>query len=173
MRLIVSSIPDSGIEKGFKLPLSLGDIVLKDDVQVFLKVFKFGERVKISGHAMVTAFIGCSRCLKEFSFPIDTNFEFEYLPKEGFAEYETTEHELTSEELDIAFYQNDEIDIGVLVRELILLAIPMKPLCHEDCMGICPTCGKDLNEGLCGCGSEEIDPRLSKLKRLKQSLEEE
>lgn len=165
MRLEVSSIPDSGIEEELKLPMTLSD-VLEGDVQVFLKAFKFGSKVLVDGRVASVVSLICSRCLKEFSFPIKINFSVEFIPYREFAEEK--EHELTKEKLDISFYQDDEIDVGGLIREQILLAVPMKPLCMSDCQGMCPKCGKNLNEASCGCSAEGIDPRLEPLKKIKK-----
>ncbi len=168
MRLTVSCIPESGIEEKLKFPIALNDIVLEEDVQVFLKASRFGDKVLVDGRATSVASLVCSRCLKKISFPVKVSFNVEYIPYREFAEED--EYELTREELDVSFYRDDEIDIGGLIREQMLLAVPMKPLCESDCRGICPKCGKNLNEGSCGCSTEEIDPRLTPLKRFKKSL---
>lgn len=62
--------------------------------------------------------------------------------------------------------KNDALDLDELMREDILLELPTKFLCREDCRGLCPTCGKNLNEGPCGCASPEGDPRMQVLKNL-------
>jgi hypothetical protein len=64
-------------------------------------------------------------------------------------------------------FKGDELDLSQLAREQILLNLPEQVLCREDCKGICPTCGKDLNEGDCKCGEDEIDPRWAALKDLR------
>jgi len=60
------------------------------------------------------------------------------------------------------------LDLTEAIRQNAIVAIPMKPLCREDCAGICPKCGKDLNQGECGCPTEEVDPRWAKLLKLKK-----
>ena len=171
MRLTVSSIPADGIEERLRLPISLNDVVLEGDVQTFLKASKVGDNVLVGGYVSSVALLICSRCLKKFSFPLKINFNVEYVPSGSISEAD--EYELTKKELDVGFYQNDEIDIENLVREQILLAVPMKPLCKSDCEGICPKCGKDLNEMSCGCSSDDIDSRLAPLKKLKESLKKD
>ena len=64
---------------------------------------------------------------------------------------------------DYVVAEDDRLDLDELVREDILLDLPTKYLCREDCKGLCPTCGKDLNQGPCGCARQEIDPRLAAL----------
>ncbi|MCK5287194.1 MAG: DUF177 domain-containing protein [Thermodesulfovibrionia bacterium] len=168
MHLIVSEIPEDGIERELKIPLSLEGIVLKEEVQVFLKILRFGTKVHIDGRAKSGASVVCSRCLKEFSYPIETNFSVEYLPKKETMQHR--EHELMPHDLNVSFYEDDAIDIKGLVGEQVLLTVPMKPLCKTDCLGICPQCGKDLNTGSCTCSRNQIDPRLAKLKTLKESI---
>ena len=69
-------------------------------------------------------------------------------------------------ELDMDFYSGDEMDLMTLVKEQIVLHIPMKPLCNDRCKGICLTCGKDLNTGDCTCPEKEKDGRFDILKKL-------
>lgn len=170
MRLTVSDIPDGGIEEELKLPIALGDVVLKGDVQVFLTASRFGSKVLVDGRIVSLALLICSRCLKEFSFPVNINFSVEYIPFSEFAEED--EHELTKNKLDVSFYHGDEIDIDDLIREQMLLTIPMKPLCTSMCKGICPKCGRNFNETSCECSIEKIDPRLAPLKKFKKISEE-
>ena len=66
----------------------------------------------------------------------------------------------------MSYYRDDQIDLNELVREQFYLALPMKPLCREDCRGLCPQCGVNWNTGTCECGSGWEDPRLAPLKGL-------
>ncbi|MCD6452858.1 MAG: DUF177 domain-containing protein [Dehalococcoidales bacterium] len=84
--------------------------------------------------------LGCSRCLKLFGYPLRLNIEEEYLPVADDAEGFTID-------------ERHILDLTEAVRQYALLAIPMKPLCREDCRGLCPICGHDLNQGPCGCSS--------------------
>lgn len=162
MRIIVSEIPDTGIEESLEMPLTIEGINFESDTKAVLKVQKFGDRVLIDGLAKAKVSLVCSRCLKEFSYPVEPTFRVEYVPAGEVDRGE--EQELKSDELETGFHKGDEIDIDELLREQILLAIPMKPLCKTSCPGLCPKCGKDLSEGDCNC-APEIDPRLLGLKR--------
>ena len=64
-------------------------------------------------------------------------------------------------------YSGEEVVLDDLVREQILLGVPSYPLCREDCAGLCPRCGQDLNRGRCECDTAPVDPRLAKLKSIK------
>ena len=76
------------------------------------------------------------------------------------------EREVQDEDLDTSYYRDDQIDLNELLREQFYLALPMKPLCREDCAGLCPQCGTNLNTGTCQCTTEWEDPRLAPLKGL-------
>ncbi len=168
MRLIVSEIPEDGIERELRIPLILDEIILKEDARVFLKIFRHITKVIIDGFTKSTASLACSRCLKEFLYPLKIDFCVEYLPQKEAIQHR--EHELTGNDLNVSFYEDDEIDMKGLIREQILLAVPMKPLCKTECSGICPQCGKNFNTTSCKCISKKIDPRLAKLEILKESI---
>ena len=107
----------------------------------------------------------CDRCLEPFTLPVDAAFDLRYQPHadntgEG-------EREIEEDDLSTAFYDNQTIDLGQLMREQFYLSVPMKPLCREDCRGLCAICGTNLNRGACDCKREWEDPRLAALKQLK------
>ena len=106
----------------------------------------------------------CSRCLNTFGQPLTIKFEEEYLP---------TVDIITGAPLDISedagaftIDKHHILDLNEAVRQYALLVTPMKPLCREECHGLCPECGKNLNEGPCGCPATEADPRWAKLTHL-------
>ena len=79
-----------------------------------------------------------------------------------------SEREVEAGDLDAAFYENDEIDLGQLMGEQFYLSLPMKPLCKDDCKGLCSTCGTNLNKATCDCNTQWEDPRLAALRALKK-----
>ncbi|MGD0779548.1 MAG: DUF177 domain-containing protein [Dehalococcoidales bacterium] len=107
----------------------------------------------------------CSRCLKKFRQPLKIKFEEEFLPTIDILNGTP----LPSPEESVAFTIDEQhtLDLTEAVRQYLLLAIPMKALCKKNCAGLCPTCGKNLNEGKCSCPDDNIDPRWSKLAELK------
>ena len=114
--------------------------------------FIFGKsknRLRIKGEISFKYKITCARCLdevvKEFNQKVDSSFEKGNLPV---AENET---ELKNDDFDRYYYTGEEFDISLMIRDTILLAIPIKPLCKPDCKGLCPYCGKNLNKGDCRC----------------------
>jgi uncharacterized protein len=107
----------------------------------------------------------CSRCLSKFRYPLKIKFEEEFLPTIDIL----SGTPLPPSEESGAFTIDEQhiLDLTEAVRQYSLLAIPMKTLCKKDCAGLCPTCGKNLNEGKCNCPKDNIDPRWSKLAELK------
>lgn len=99
----------------------------------------------------------CVRCLTDFAQPLSIDFT---------ELYAFTPHSVTESGLLVP--ETGKIDLAPLVREEMLLAIPISPLCREDCKGLCPICGENLNETTCHHDDESIDPRLSVLKALLQ-----
>ncbi len=106
----------------------------------------------------------CSRCLEQFRHPLKIKFEEEFLPTVDV----TSGVPLPAPEEATAFTIDEQhiIDLTEAIRQYSLMAIPMKALCSEDCAGLCPSCGKNLNEGKCDCPAQDIDPRWSKLTKL-------
>ena len=73
-------------------------------------------------------------------------------------------------ELNIGYYKDDKIFIDDIIKEQMLLVLPIKQLCKDDCKGLCAECGQDKNTGSCECKHEHVDPRLAKLSELKERL---
>jgi uncharacterized protein len=106
----------------------------------------------------------CSRCLSLFQQPLTLNFEEEYLPTVDVVSGVLLP--LSEESSTFTIDEHHILDLMEAIRQYTLLAIPMKPLCREDCAGLCPSCGQNLNQGRCDCLVPDIDPRWSKLEKL-------
>lgn len=170
MLLTVSDIPDEVLHQEIELPIKLGRDAGPVIAHASLRIIRLGRKVLIEGSVETLLTLSCGRCLKEFPHSLNTAFMEEYNPA---GEIETEgEKELKSKELDLSFYTDDEIDIEALIKEQVLLSVPISPLCAAECCGICLKCGKDLNEGLCGCKIEETDPRLAPLKKLREAMKD-
>jgi len=125
-------------------------------------IFAFGEL-----HTSLE--LTCARCLTPFALPLRFDLEEEFRPTIDIFTGATLPLP-PDDELATRIDAHHEIDLSEVIRQDILLAIPPRPLCHSQCAGLCPMCGKNWNEGPCNCRREDIDPRLEKLKQL---LEEE
>jgi uncharacterized protein len=161
MKIIISEIPDGGldIEVNETLTLDTGS----SPIQAQLKIIKIGTEVVVNGNILTDIELQCSRCLKDFRSRFSFPFEAIFHPVEQLKEEE--KHELRVEELDMGFYSKDELDLFDVIKEQIMLNLPMKALCNDLCKGICLQCGADLNAGDCGCSEKDIDPRLVSLKK--------
>ena len=124
-----------------------------------------GEEVRLTGKVSSTVQIDCARCLAPVPVSVDESFDLFYIPSVDPAALKE-ERELGEEDLMIAFYRGDQIDLDDLVREQIELALPMARLCSNECRGLCPECGANLNEGQCGCSADYADPRWAALGQL-------
>ncbi len=128
------------------------------------KIRLSGNEVFVNGHVETRAQVECDRCLKPVELPVNVDFTLEYISD---SDYESTEvAELTEEEMSVSVFDGSAIDVDEIVKEQILLAVPTRMLCREDCKGICPECGADRNTGKCDCVTNDIDPRWAALKNL-------
>jgi len=118
-------------------------------VNLRLKVQKDKDRYRLVGAVSTVLDLTCSRCLEPYQLPVDSRFDVRYLPHAQVAG--DAEREVEEDDLSDAYYRDDVIDLGQLMDEQFYLALPMKPLCREDCKGLCASCGADLNAGACQC----------------------
>jgi uncharacterized protein len=135
-----------------------------EPVTLALDVFKDQRRFRLVGRVSTALELTCSRCLEAFRLPLDAAFDLIYTPAQD--NVGEGEIEIEDDDLSTAFYRDETIDLGDLMREQFLLALPMKPLCGDGCRGLCPHCGTNLNLAVCGCSQEWTDPRLDALKDL-------
>ena len=114
--------------------------------------------------------LDCVRCLEHWEWRLGEDVDLLYLPQSAnVGPEDDEERELTEEDMSVAFYRAQQIDLRLMVWEQLNLALPMKPLCKEDCRGLCPQCGTNRNLSSCQCTPEILDPRLSVLKTLLKS----
>ena len=135
-------------------------------VTLAFDIYKDKDQFRLVGGVQTTLELPCSRCLEAFTWPVDASFDLRYQPharNTGEGEREIEEDDLTT-----AFYENETIDLGQLMREQFYLAVPMKPLCRDECKGLCPICGTYWNKGACDCTNQWEDPRLAALKALRR-----
>lgn len=124
------------------------------------------EEVLIRGAIEAHMDLECSRCLKKYGSDLKIPLDLACAEAPEAVEGEEEDVELADDDLDTCYYREGVIDLGELIREQVLLAAPMKPLCSDTCKGLCPRCGQDLNEKNCGCEIKQIDPRLQALEKL-------
>ena len=120
--------------------------------------------VRVQGRYTVELKAPCDRCLVDARFPLDAGFDLFYQPASSIARDE--EIEIDEGEAQIGFYDHDGLELEDILREQILLALPMQRVCREDCKGICPVCGKNRNQSACDCSTSTKDDRWGALRKL-------
>ena len=137
--------------------------ILNADGKAELVSGSLGE-IRVSGHVQVAMEADCDRCLEAARLPVDSDFELYYRPvADGFGE----ETAIDRSESEMGFYDMDGMDLNEVLREYILLALPMQRLCSDNCKGICPVCGQNRNQAQCRCQAEAVDDRWAALRGLK------
>lgn len=128
-------------------------------VEVDLRLTNAGTRILVQGRVLAKVMIECARCGESFPLPMDLKVE-EYYVRTDSPEADVTGLDV----LEVLTYQEDRVVLDEMLRQNLLAAVPMQPVCREGkCAGLCDQCGNDLNQGPCGCPKEDIDPRWAKL----------
>jgi uncharacterized protein len=146
-------------------PLDLGpDLHQHGDVEGRVRLTRTNRGLLVQGRLSTSIDVECSRCLRELDYPLDLEIDEEALPVVDFASGLPVD---TSTEPDVLrLTDHHELDLEEEVREAILLAEPIAPLCREDCPGLCVVCGFELSSGPHEHADEDIDPRLEGLRDL-------
>lgn len=136
-----------------------GEMQFAQPVKTQLEFTNTGELFLAKGQIQAVLTISCSRCLELFNLEIETAFMMGYreIEKQGTTVVDRSD-------MDVRSFRGDEIDLAPDIVDAISLAMPMKPLCSQDCKGLCDVCGQNLNIGSCNCRQERIDPRLAVLR---------
>lgn len=143
------------------------DSVLAAPVQVTMQLRKIGLDIDITGQIFTKLQVVCCRCLEPQVSFIQNNFHTIYRDARWMETKE--EIELEAEDLLVSYYAGDTLNLVEVVREQIILAIPLQVFCKPDCAGLCPQCGQDLNFKKCACEKDKIDPRFAILSKLVQN----
>ena len=138
-------------------------------IDLAFEIHKDKDLFRLVGSVVSELELPCSRCLEPLRLPVAAQFDLRYLPVAKAAA--EAEREIDDDDLGTSYYTNDEIDLNELLREQFYLALPMKPLCQENCRGLCSQCGTNLNTDTCDCAPVWEDPRLSVLRSLGKTRE--
>lgn len=146
--------------------LAGGEASLTGRCELDLRATRADDEVELIGSVTAAVRFECDRCLRSLSVPIEQSFDLLYVPplKAG------DERELGDDDLSIGFYQGGTIELDDVVREQVELALPMTRLCTQECEGLCPDCGANLNEVKCSCAANRADERWAALSELKSKL---
>jgi uncharacterized protein len=125
-----------------------------------------GQEVLVTGDIQAAVPLTCSRCLESFPGRVRATVDLRFAPRPAGAD----SVELGRDDLDVDFYANDQLDLSRVLETETTLALPMKPLCRDDCRGLCTVCGANRNVVPCTCPERPADPRLAVLGDLSARL---
>ncbi len=159
LQVAISKIPNEGLDveepvSAETLAIDPSELTIEPNGRFKAHVERAdGGSLHVRGHLNLRTSGPCSRCLAETPLVMDQELDLFFLPEsEVLSEYDDEEGaELQDRDLVVSFYKGDVLEIGAVVREQTLLAQPMKRLCQEGCLGVCPTCGANRNLTKCGC----------------------
>ena len=169
MKINISNLSEGVHEYNFhENPSSIElDDRFSTTVVVDVALEKRSRQLFLKGHVKTSGKFLCDRCLDSFDKEIEVEYRMAYVyePMEP-GEIDESKTPDGGHEITVISRSTNEINIAGDVREYILLAVPLKLLCKEDCAGLCPKCGANLNHGACSCPGDDIDPRWEKLKQI-------
>jgi uncharacterized protein len=126
-----------------------------------------GSEIRIRGRLKTRLRAQCDRCLAPIEIPLDRDFDVIYRPDSNFARERDEEIEVPKDELEVGFFSGDGVELNEILAEQVILSVPMKVVCREDCKGLCPVCGGDRNRVACRCESRERQSETSPFAGLK------
>ncbi|MGI5899193.1 MAG: YceD family protein [Christensenellales bacterium] len=158
---LMDALKNQGDSRPFKISGCLPDGFLPDDVKLTSPVTvsgtmtAFGHDVALVGEAFTEADVRCGLCLKPLKIKISFDYG-ELLRRQG---YQGEDEDVAEEDVqELMYFDGSSCDISESVAHALLLHLPMRHVCSQDCKGLCAGCGKDLNEGACVCGPDENSP---------------
>lgn len=122
-----------------------------------------GDEIRIRGHISGRLETTCDRCLDRAEIPVELDFDLPYRPMEQIAREE--EFEVPHDELKVGFFSGDGVNLADVVREQVILSVPMQIICRPDCLGLCPVCGANRNLRQCSCSTQHEDSPFAFLKK--------
>jgi uncharacterized protein len=129
---------------------------------------KIIQDIRIQGRLATRLELSCARCLEPVMQDVKREFDLLYRPQG--ADAGRDEMSVTDAEAEISYYEGEGILLDDVVREQVLLAAPLKVTCREDCKGLCPLCGTNLNQEQCSCAVAQEEPRWAALKEIRSKL---
>ncbi len=130
---------------------------------------KIVKDIRLNGSLSTQVEMACARCLEPVRQDVAHSFDLLYRPQGADAGRE--ELSVTSAEAEVSYYQGKGLQLEDVLQEQVLLALPLKAICKDDCKGLCPQCGKNMNSQQCACEEPAEDPRWSALKDIRSKLE--
>jgi uncharacterized protein len=169
MRIELDSLEKGGefakVYQPHELDLDEQELKLIEPAEIRGHIRRNRDEVQLVGHLRANVEAACARCLKPVALPIAAELTERFVPRVIWGAEE--QHELSEQELDLAVFDGEGIELDDVVREEILLAMPGQVLCRPECQGLCPGCGADRNVKDCDCETRQVDERWGALKDLR------
>ena len=141
-------------------------LALDAPLQVAVRVRRAGNKYLLDGKVTGGILIRCDRCLEPYHHDLAARFNL-YLQVRPSPEAGSADVELLDDDMEVEFISGEEVNLDGIIREQVFLSLPMKCVCQENCLGLCPVCGGNLNTGQCQCQRKTGHPAFLKLKNLK------
>jgi uncharacterized protein len=183
MKIEILNLPEEGIRladrrdaqifAGIKEMMTTDGIEFPTPIEVDLHIWPERDMIKVKGQIGFSVRQACSRCLAVFESPLNQEFTLRFsrqIPQDVHSADGKEEIELTADQIGLVFFEGDLIDLTDAIQEQIILAMPFKPLCREDCKGLCHRCGNDLNLSACGCAATQPSGPFDILMTLRPKL---
>jgi len=179
MYLRIEQIKEEGLTLEFEEKLEVfpvlseminnGECEFIAPLKTALRAIRIDDMIDVKGHISTLVRLPCGRCLKEYETSLESQFHLTYvrlLP--GFQEGEQRDEvEISAAEMGLIYFEGEDINLQDGIQEQVILALPVRALCSDNCKGLCADCGSDLNAGDCGCNRQPLDDRFAALKNLK------
>jgi len=127
------------------------------------------QDIRLNGELATSIELACARCLEPVVRDVKRNFDLLYRPLGADAGRE--ENAVSGTESEISYYEGEGLLLEDVLREQVLLAVPLKAICRQDCKGLCSQCGANLNAAQCSCAEPVEDPRWAALKEIRSKLD--
>ncbi len=178
MRLELKDLSGSGLRQeyscgveDFPLLLELQNeegLLFTGPLEFRLRFQRAGQIIEVDGSFTTGLAITCGHCLQNFEQQLAGEFTLTYSPLTADLSADAREEvELDADELGLVYYNNDTLELLQPLQEQVVMAVPMSPLCNENCRGLCPECGCDLNRNSCHCEKKSFNNRFTALAGLK------
>lgn len=178
MRLELKDISDSELRQDYSCQVTDFPLLVElqgreairfvDALCFSLRLQKTGQIVEVDGHFAAQATFSYGHCLQTFQHQLAADFSLTYTPLvDTGSSVDAEEIELDAEQLGLVYYKNETIDLLQPLQEQVLMSLPIAPVCREDCRGLCPECGCDLNSQTCNCEKKPFNNKFTALTGLK------
>ncbi len=167
MKIRVSDIPEEGLtlRTEYGGEILEGCVPVEGPISVNMRMERAGRNVRVRGDIRTTLRLNCSRCVEDFSWIVASEFDFPIITPEDSGKH--PDRSLSPEDMEVSFFDGESVDVERIAAEQIFLLIPIKPLCREECEGLCPRCGANLNLGPCRCTHEAGSSPFDALRDMK------